>query len=94
MSLVSFSKAFGCAITVLNIHDLSETRVRHNRRLDEADLVLLYDGSSHYSPIGKSLMSPHIGHLVNILCRSVSLSRTLSLAILTGCVCRTVSPCS
>lgn len=43
---------WGATITVLHIKSLWETRIRHNKELIDTDFVLLYDGCSHYSPVG------------------------------------------
>ena len=43
-------------ITVVHGESLRESRVRHNRPLDEVDLVLVYCGNNHYVGASKYLL--------------------------------------
>ena len=40
-------------ITVLNSKTLQEYRIRHDRAMEEVDVVLVYNGSSHFNAAGK-----------------------------------------
>ena len=46
--IVAMSQRWQLAITVVHGESLRESRVRHNRPLDEVDLVLVYCGNNHY----------------------------------------------
>ena len=51
--LTAFSRMHGLRITVINAPRLEEYRVRHDVPLHQADMVLVYNGRSHYSAAGK-----------------------------------------
>lgn len=55
--LLGASIAFNIGITVVWGHcfPIQEHRIRHNKPLAEADLVLIFDGSGHYSAVCKCL---------------------------------------
>ena len=40
-------------ITVLNSKTMQEYRIRHNRHMEEADIVIVYNGSNHFIAAGK-----------------------------------------
>ena len=46
--IVAMSQRWQITITVVHGESLRESRVRHNRPLDEVDLVLVYCGNNHY----------------------------------------------
>ena len=46
--IVTMSQRWQLTITVVHGESLRESRVRHNRPLDEVDLVLVYCGNNHY----------------------------------------------
>ena len=46
--IVTMSKRWQLAITVVHGEDLRESRVRHDRPLEDADLVLVFCGHNHY----------------------------------------------
>ncbi len=46
--LKAFSKLFNCRITVVNQPDLTSYRFRHNKVLNDMDMVLVYNGLNHY----------------------------------------------
>ena len=51
--LYAFSCLFDLKIMVLNSRSLEEYRYRHNLPLCQADVVLVYNGNSHYLYVGK-----------------------------------------
>ena len=51
--LQAFSRMHGLKNTVVNAVMLEESRVRHDVPLQHADLVLVYNGKSHYAAAGK-----------------------------------------
>ena len=61
--LEMMSHLFGIRITILNSVNLRESRFRHNMDLEDADLVIIYNGVDHYSAAGKKnkqpVRSPH-----------------------------------
>ena len=40
-------------ITVLNLKTLQEYRIRHDRHMEEADIVIVYNGANHFTAAGK-----------------------------------------
>ena len=40
-------------ITIVHVHNMNESKVRHKVDLKKADLIVLYAGEKHFSPIGK-----------------------------------------
>ena len=46
--MLTISMMWQVAITVLTAEDFEENRLRHNRRLSRADILLIYCGDSHY----------------------------------------------
>ena len=46
--LKAFSKLFNWRITVVNQPDLTSYRFRHNKVLNDVDVVLVYNGLNHY----------------------------------------------
>lgn len=53
--LRTLSVAFGVRITVVIAcnHRVVETRYRHDMELENADIVLLYNGHSHYTSLSE-----------------------------------------
>ena len=49
------SHMWGVRITVLNAVTLTEVRFRHQEELDQADMVLVYNGKDHYNAAGKEI---------------------------------------
>ena len=52
-SLTILSCLWQITITVLHTDQLNEHRIRHNRPLKDADLVLIFTGGNHYMGTGK-----------------------------------------
>ena len=46
--MLTISMMWQVAITVLTAEDFEENRLRHNKRLSKADILLIYCGDSHY----------------------------------------------
>ena len=63
--IVAMSQRWQITITVVHGESLRESRVRHNRPLDEVDLVLVYCGNNHYVGASKYLF------LIFVSCRYV-----------------------
>ena len=61
--IVVMSQRWQITITVVHGESLGESRVRHNRPLDEVDLVLVYCGNNHYVGASKYLL------LIFVSCR-------------------------
>jgi hypothetical protein len=55
--LKALSYYMGLQITVVDVSDLTEKRIRHDKPLKEADICLVYNGTNHYSPAGKSRLT-------------------------------------
>ena len=47
-------------VTIYNIPSMSEIRLRHHKEMINADLILLYDGSRHYSAVCKYIVSDRV----------------------------------
>lgn len=65
MVLTLISLMWQVKITILNASTLGETRIRHNERLTDADLVVVFIGGDHYMGTGKC-------RRVNSFCRRSS----------------------
>jgi hypothetical protein len=53
ITLLVISLLFDLKITVIHAAELNHVKIRHNDpTLDTVDLILLYNGTSHYSKIG------------------------------------------
>ena len=46
--LIVVSMMWQLAITILNAEDLDQVKIRHDRELDQADMVIVFAGRSHY----------------------------------------------
>ena len=44
---------FGIRLTVVNAYNLSETKFRHEKDLKETDIVLVFNGQSHFFAAGE-----------------------------------------
>jgi hypothetical protein len=53
--ITAISMMFGVAISVVNTRGMTHLPFRHDRTLGEADVVLLYNGVTHYSAAGNYL---------------------------------------
>ena len=51
--LFAVSCMWRARITVLNTKTLQEYRIRHDRRMEEADVVITYNGVNHFNAAGK-----------------------------------------
>ena len=51
--LFAVSCMWAAKITVLNTKTLQEYRIRHDRMMEEADVVITYNGSNHFNAAGK-----------------------------------------
>ena len=51
--LFAVSCMWSAKITVLNTKTLQEYRIRHDRMMEEADIVITYNGSNHFNAAGK-----------------------------------------
>jgi hypothetical protein len=58
--LLTLAFMWDCRITVVNARQLNETRFRHNRDIEEAEIILVHNGKcgsyysvGHYTPAGK-----------------------------------------
>ena len=51
--LFAVSCMWRARITVLNTKILQEYRIRHDQRMEEADVVVTYNGSNHFNAAGK-----------------------------------------
>ena len=51
--LFAMSYMWAVKITVLNSKTLQEYRIRHDRAMEEADVVIVYNGSHHFNATGK-----------------------------------------
>ena len=50
-------------ITVLNMKTLQEYRIRHDRAMEGADMVITYNGSNHFNAAGKKVQFSQTIHL-------------------------------
>ena len=50
-------------ITVLNTKTLQEYRIRHDRVMEDADMVITYNGSNHFNAAGKKVWFSQMLHL-------------------------------
>ena len=50
-------------ITVLNTKTLQEYRIRHDRAMEDADMVVTYNGSNHFNAAGKKVWFSQTIHL-------------------------------
>jgi hypothetical protein len=60
--LLTLSMMWDCRITVVNARQLNEVCFRHNRELEDAEIVLVHNGkcgshysAGHYTPAGKCI---------------------------------------
>ena len=51
--LFAVSCMWRARITVLNTKTLQEYRIRHDQRMEEADVVVTYNGSNHFNAAGE-----------------------------------------
>ena len=51
--LFAVSCMWSVRITVLNSKTLQEYRIRHDRPMEEADIVIVYNGANHFTAAGK-----------------------------------------
>ena len=51
-------------ITVLNTKTMQEYRIRHDRAMEDADVVLTYNGSNHFNAAGKKVWVLLMIHLM------------------------------
>ena len=55
--LFAVSCMWSVKVTVLNSKTMQEYRIRHDRQMDEADIVVVYNGVNHFTAAGKGLLS-------------------------------------
>ena len=51
--LFTMSCLWSVRITVLNSKTQQEYRIRHDRYMEEADIVIVYNGANHFTAVGK-----------------------------------------
>ena len=51
--LFAVSCMWSVKITVFNLKTMQEYRIRHNRAMEEADIVIVYNGVNHFCAAGK-----------------------------------------
>ena len=56
--LFAVSCMWSVKITVFNSKTLQEYRIRHDRAMEEADIVIVYNGVNHFNAAGKGLANP------------------------------------
>ena len=62
--LFAVSCMFSAKITVLNTKTLQEYRIWHDRMMEEADIVITYNGSNHFNAAGKKFQCFQMIHLM------------------------------
>ena len=50
---LAISIMFQAELTIVNAPSLTEVRIRHDSALEKADLILLYNGITHYTAVGE-----------------------------------------
>lgn len=69
--LTSISMLWSIRITVVNAVNLTTERIRHNKPLVNADIVLLYNGRNQYSACSEYEQKTNsivVGSNVHVLC--------------------------
>ena len=61
--LFAVSCMWSVKITVLNTKTMQEYRIRHDRAMEDADMVVTYNGSNHLNAAGKKVQFSQTLHL-------------------------------
>ena len=61
--LFAVSCMWSVKITVLNTKTMQEYRIRHDRAMEDTDMVVTYNGSNHFNAAGKKVWFSQTLHL-------------------------------
>jgi hypothetical protein len=77
VSLTAITQMFGATLSVLNTSTSTLLSFRHERALGDVDVVVCYNGSTHYNAAGELIIGIKVANVVNVSVFSLKLSLIL-----------------